>query len=137
MKAEEGIIANASVYGGTTFGVPTSFHLNTGLEQYYGAECDPMGYIKAGLYITPLVNLGSWMSTCLEHSCALVSTYADMTEATMDYGVDFVIHAFVIILDDRTDLIKVSIPIVERSKSLGSRIPWCSTSAGCASTRTG
>ena len=42
VKAEEGVIASASVYGSTKFGIPTSFHINKGFESFSGAECDPM-----------------------------------------------------------------------------------------------
>lgn len=118
VKAEEGIIANASVYGGTSFGVPTSFHVNSGLEKYYGAECDPMGVIKAGLYITPLVNLEILDVDVFGAQVRLgFYGYAEVSEETMNYGVDFVVHAFVVILDERTDLINVHVPIIERNKT--------------------
>ena len=42
VRAEEGVIASASVYGSTRFGIPTSFHLNKGFDSFSGAECDPM-----------------------------------------------------------------------------------------------
>ncbi|SMC34179.1 S-layer homology domain-containing protein [Papillibacter cinnamivorans] len=118
IRAEEGIVANASVYGKTKFGIPTSFHVNTGFDKYFGAECDPMGYIHAGLYITPLVGLEILDVDVFGAQLRLgLYGYADITDTTMNYGVDFVVNAFVTIMDDRTNLINIQIPIIERNKS--------------------
>jgi hypothetical protein len=119
VKAEEGIIASASVYGSTKYGIPTSFHVNKDFDSFFGAECDPMGYIHAGVYITPLVQLEILSVDVFDAQLRLgFYAYADFSETTMNYGVDFVLHAFVTILDDRTTLIKQHIPIIERSKTM-------------------
>lgn len=119
VKAEEGIIASASVYGSTKWGIPTSFHVEKKFDSFFGAECDPMGYIHAGVYITPLVRLEILSVDVFDAQLRLgFYAYADFSETTMNYGVDFVIHAFVTILDDRTTLIKHHIPIIERSKTM-------------------
>lgn len=119
VKAEEGIIASASVYGSTKYGIPTSFHLKKEFDPFFGAECDPMGYIHAGVYITPLVMLEILGVDVFDAQLRLgFYAYADFAETTMNYGVDFVIHAFVTILDDRTTLIRQHVPIIERSKTM-------------------
>jgi len=119
VKAEEGIIASASVYGSTKYGIPTSFHVNKYFDSFFGAECDPMGYIHAGVYITPLVRLEILSVDVFDAQLRLgFYAYADFTETTMNYGVDFVIHAFVTILDHRKALIEHHIPIIERSKTM-------------------
>ena len=119
VKAEEGSIASASVYGSTKWGIPTSFHVKKDFDSFSGAECDPMGYIHAGVYITPLVRLEILGVDVFDAQFRLgFYAYADFSETTMNYGVDFVIHAFVTILDDRTTLIKYHIPIIERSKTM-------------------
>jgi hypothetical protein len=121
IKASEGVLATASVYGGTSFGVPTSFHTDTDFDHYFDAECDPMGFIEAGLYITPMVNLEILDVDVFGAQLRLgFFGYAHITEKTMNYGVDFVLHAFVVILDDRTDLFRVDVPILERYKSFNS-----------------
>ena len=119
VKAEEGVIASASVYGSTKFGVPTSFHINKGFDSFSGAECDPMGYIHAGVYVTPLVRLEILGVDVFDAQLRLgFYTYADFTETSMNYGVDAVVHAFVTILDDRTTLVEYHLPILERSKTM-------------------
>ena len=119
VKAEEGVIASASVYGSTKFGIPTSFHINKGFDSFSGAECDPMGYIHAGVYVTPLVQLEILGVDVFDAQLRLgFYAYADFTETTMNYGVDAVVHAFVTILDDRTTLIEYHLPILERSKTM-------------------
>ena len=119
VRAEEGVIASASVYGSTRFGIPTSFHLNKGFDSFSGAECDPMGYIHAGVYVTPLVQLEILGVDVFDAQLRLgFYAYADFTETTMNYGVDAVVHAFVTILDDRTTLIEYHLPILERSKTM-------------------
>ncbi len=118
VKAQEGIIANASVYGSTSFGIPTSFHVNKSFDQYFGAECDPMGSIKAGLYLTPLVSLEILDVDVFDAQLRLgFYGYSNISNQTMNYGVNFVINAFVTVLDDRTTLINEHIPIIERNKS--------------------
>jgi|GEM_PF-2480884 len=118
VKASEGVMATASVHGGTSFGVPTSFHLSKDYEHYSDAECDPMGNIEAGLYITPLVNLEILDVDVFGAQLRLgFYTYATTQEHTMSYGVDFVLHAFVVILDDPTDLFKLQEPLLQRNKS--------------------
>lgn len=119
IKAEEGIIASASVYGSTKYGVPTSFHTTSGLDTFSGAECDPMGYIHAGMYITPLVSLEILSVDVFDAQLRLgFYTYADFTETTLNYGVDGVVNAFVKILGDKTTLLNKHVPIIERSKSM-------------------
>lgn len=119
IKAEEGSIATASVSGNTKYGIPTSFNINKSFESFSGAECDPMGYIHAGVYITPLVMLEILSVDVFDAQIRMgFYAYADFTENTLNYGVDFVIYAFVTILDDRTDLIKYNMSIFERSKSM-------------------
>ncbi len=119
VRAEEGVIASASVYGSTKFGVPTSFHINKGFDSFSGAECDPMGYIHAGVYVTPLVQLEILGVDVFDAQLRLgFYAYADFTATTMNYGVDVVVHAFVTILDDRTTLIEYHLPILERSKTM-------------------
>lgn len=119
VKAEEGTIASASVYGSTKFGIPTSFHINKGFDSFSGAECDPMGYIHAGVYVTPLVQLEILDVDVFDAQLRLgFYAYADFTETTMNYGVDAVVHAFVTILDDRTTLLEYHLPILERSKTM-------------------
>ena len=119
VKAEEGVVASASVYGSTKFGIPTSFHINKGFDSFSGAECDPMGYIHAGVYVTPLVQLEILGVDVFDAQLRLgFYAYADFTETTMNYGVDAVVHAFVTILDDRTTLIEYHLPILERSKTM-------------------
>lgn len=122
VRAEEGVTASAYVHGGTKFGIPTSFHVDTEFDKFFGAECDPIGYIHAGVYLTPLVGL-EILDVDVFNAQLRVGfyAYADITENTMSYGVDFVVDAFVIILDDRTDLINVHIPIIERNKSFRSQ----------------
>jgi len=119
VKAEEGVIASASVYGSTKFGIPTSFHINKGFDSFSGAECDPMGYIHAGVYVTPLVQLEILGVDVFDAQLRLgFYAYADFTQTTMNYGVDAVVHAFVTILDDRTTLLEYHLPILERSKTM-------------------
>ena len=119
MKAEEGVIASASVYGSTKFGIPTSFHINKGFDSFAGAECDPMGYIHAGVYVTPLVQLEILGVDVFDAQLRLgFYAYADFSETTLNYGVDAVVHAFVTILDDRTTLLEYHLPILERSKTM-------------------
>ena len=87
VKAEEGVIASASVYGSTKFGIPTSFHINKGFDSFSGAECDPMGYIHAGVYVTPLVQLEILDVDVFDAQLRLgFYAYADFTETTMNYG---------------------------------------------------
>lgn len=118
VKASEGILSTASVHGGTSFGVPTSFHIDTDYDHYFDAECDPMGQIEAGLYITPLIHLEILDVDVFGAQLRLgFFTYAHVDQTTMNYGVDFVLHAFVVILDDRTDLFKLHLPILQRYKS--------------------
>ena len=118
IKASEGVLATASISGGTSFGVPTSFNKNTDFEHYYDAECDPMGFIEAGLYITPMVNLEILDVDVFGAQLRLgFYGYAHINEQTMSYGVDFVLHAFVVLLDDRNDLFRVDVPILQRHKS--------------------
>jgi len=118
VRAQEGVKATASVYGSTKWGIPTSFHVNNDVDKFFGAECDPMGYIHAGFYVTPLVGL-EILSIDVFNAQLRVGfyAYADIAENTMSYGVDFVVNAFVTILDDRTNLINLHIPIIERNKS--------------------
>lgn len=118
VKAEEGVKATACVHGSTKWGIPTSFHLDTDLSKFFGAECDPMGSISAGLYITPLVGLEILGIDVFNAQLRVgFYAYATITESTMNYGVDFVVNAFVTILDERTNLINLHIPIIERNKT--------------------
>lgn len=119
VKAEEGIITTASIYGNTKFGIPTSFHIKKDFDSFSGAECDPMGYIHAGFYITPLIQLEILGVDVFDAQLRLgFYAYADFTETTLNYGVDFVLHAFVTVLDERMTLIRKHVPIIERSKTM-------------------
>lgn len=119
VKVEEGVIATARVYGSTKFGIPTSFHLDPKLEPFFGADCDPMGYIHAGAYLTPIVGLRIIGVDVFDAQFRLgFYAYAEFSETNLNYGLDFVVHSFVSILEDRITLLHQHIPIIARSKTM-------------------